>query len=144
MLSASLNKTLLPSFFPIRTIRTAGTRNSSVCPPAYPSHHERTLLPQNYISLLQLHGLLFPISSKGSFLYTYQALYYTSRGALAGTRNSSMGAPWRIDPTTHRTMSERSHHGHCSYGIQHLLFTNYSLRHYLVRMHVECSPYRDQ
>ena len=33
---------------------------------------------------------------------TYHGLCYTSRGALAGTRNSSMG------PTTHRTMSERS------------------------------------
>ena len=32
----------------------------------------------------------------------YHSLCYTSRGALAGTRNSSMG------PTTHRTMSERS------------------------------------
>ena len=36
---------------------------------------------------------------------------YTSQGALAGTRNSSMGQPWRIDPTTHRTMSEHSYHG---------------------------------
>ena len=39
---------------------------------------------------------------------TYHGLCYTSRGALAGTRNSSMGPPWRIDPTTRRTMSERS------------------------------------
>ena len=38
---------------------------------------------------------------------TYHGLCYTSRGALAGTRNSSMGPSWRIDPTTHRTMSER-------------------------------------
>ena len=45
-----------------------------------PSHHERTLLPRSYISLL-------------------------------GTRNSLMGLPWRIDPMTHRTMSERSYHG---------------------------------
>ena len=37
---------------------------------------------------------------------TYHGLCYTSRGALAGTRNSPMGPPWRIDPTTHRTMSE--------------------------------------
>ena len=42
------------------------------------------------------HGLLFPISSKGSFICirqddTYHGLCYTSRGALAGTRNSSMG-----------------------------------------------------
>ena len=41
---------------------------------------------------------------------TYHCLCYTSRGALAGTRNSSMGPPWRIDPTTHRTVSERSCH----------------------------------
>ena len=34
----------------------------------------------------------------------YHGLCYTSRGALAGTRNSS------IDPTTHRTMNERSYH----------------------------------
>ena len=38
--------------------------------------------------------------------HTYHGLCYTSRGALAGTRNSS--TPRRIDPTTHRTMSERS------------------------------------
>ena len=62
------------------------------------------------------HGLLFPVSSKGS-LYasshrhnTYHSLCYTSHGALAGTRNSSMGPPWRIDPMTHRTMSEHSYH----------------------------------
>ena len=38
---------------------------------------------------------------------TYHGICYTSCGALAGTRNSSL----RIDPTTHRTMSERSYHG---------------------------------
>ena len=45
-------------------------------------------------------GLLFPINSKGSFFYapsyrqdsTYHGLCYTSHGALAGTRNSSMGS----------------------------------------------------
>ena len=42
---------------------------------------------------------------------TYHGLCYTSRGALAGTRNSSMGPPWRIDPTTHHTMSECPYHG---------------------------------
>ena len=42
---------------------------------------------------------------------TYHGLCYTSRGTLVGTRNSSMGPPWRIDPMTHRTMSERSYHG---------------------------------
>ena len=35
-------------------------------------------------------------------------LCYTSHGALAGTRNSWMGPPWRIDPTTNRIMSGRS------------------------------------
>ena len=42
---------------------------------------------------------------------TYHSLWYTSRGTLAGTRNSSMGPQWMIDPTTQRTMSERSYHG---------------------------------
>ena len=44
------------------------------------------------------HGLLFSIDSKGSFICTshrqdntYHGLCYTSHGALAGTRNSSMG-----------------------------------------------------
>ena len=35
-------------------------------------------------NLLQLHGLLFPVSSKGSVLV--HVLCYSSRGALAGTR----------------------------------------------------------
>ena len=45
------------------------------------------------------HGLLFQNSSKGSYMHhpidriTYHGLCYTSRGALVGTRNSSMGAP---------------------------------------------------
>ena len=49
---------------------------------------------------------------------TYHGLCYTSRGALAGTRNSSMGPLWRIDPTTHRTMSERSYNGATSRSIE--------------------------
>ena len=46
------------------------------------------------------HGLLFPINSIGSYICTipetgctYHGLCYTSRGTLAGTRNSSMGSP---------------------------------------------------
>ena len=39
---------------------------------------------------------------------TYHGLFFTGRGALAGTKNSLTSPPWRIDPTTHRTMSERS------------------------------------
>ena len=42
---------------------------------------------------------------------TYYSLCYTSRGTLAGTRNSSMGPPWRTDPTTNRIMSNHSYHG---------------------------------
>ena len=46
------------------------------------------------------HRLLLSINSKGSFYAsfhrqdnTYHGLCYPSRGALAGTRNSSMGPP---------------------------------------------------
>ena len=43
------------------------------------------------------HGLLFLICHPGF-------------GALARTRNSLVGPPWRIDPTTHRFKSDRSYH----------------------------------
>ena len=67
---------------------------------------------------LLTHGLLFLISSKGSFIcitptdrITHTtAVCYTSRGTLAGTRNSSMGLPRWIDPTTHRAISDHSYH----------------------------------
>ena len=39
------------------------------------------------------HRILFPINSKGSFICTIPQTGYTSRGAPAGTRNSSMGSP---------------------------------------------------
>ena len=43
---------------------------------------------------------------------TYHGLCYTSRGALAGTRNSSMGPPHEESiRSPHRAMSERSYHG---------------------------------
>ena len=38
-------------------------------------------------------GLLFPISSKGSFICTYHDLCYTSGETPAERRNSSMGPP---------------------------------------------------
>ena len=49
------------------------------------------------------HGLIFKIIAARVLLYasynrqdnTYHGLCYTSRGALAGTRNSSMGEKWR-------------------------------------------------
>ena len=62
-------------------------------------------------------GYSLSISSKGYFYApphrqdsTYHGLCYTSRGALAGMRNSSMGLPKRIYLTTHHTISERFHH----------------------------------
>ena len=50
----------------------------------------------------------FPISSMGYFLYTLSHRHYSSYLGL--WYNSSMGPSWRIDPTTHRTMSERSYY----------------------------------
>ena len=38
----------------------------------------------------------------------HNTVCYTSCGALAWTRNSSMGQPWRIDQTTHCTTSRHS------------------------------------
>ena len=70
-------------------------------------------------NLLLTHRLLFPINSKG-FLYapshrqdsTYHSLCYTSRGALAGMRNSSMGSTheesirWPIAPWANALTTE--------------------------------------
>ena len=72
-------------------------------------------------NLLSPHRLL----AAGVLLYapchrqdnTYHSLCYTSRGALAGTKNSSMGPPWRINPTTHHTMSKRSYHRATSHSL---------------------------
>ena len=84
------------------------------------------------------HGLLFPINSKDS---TYHGLCYTSRGALARTRNSWMGPLWRIDPTTHRTMSERSYHGATSRSRWYRSVTNSYFKkgdHYVVSVITMC------
>ena len=106
-----------------------------------PLHHERTLLPQSYISHLKscevtwsqnrgdnilmscvlysladwyiVHYVLSAVNfsfTRNTLSETHQSetshsLCHTSCGALAGTRNSSMGPPWRIDLTTHCTMS---------------------------------------
>ena len=58
---------------------------------------------------------------------TYYGLCYTSRRELAGTRNSSMGPPWRIDVTIHRTMSEHSCHGATSRSPHNQLVHNSAL-----------------
>ena len=40
---------------------------------------------------------------------TYQRLCYASCIALTGMRNSTMGSPWDLDLTTHRTMSRTAY-----------------------------------
>ena len=55
----------------------------------------------------------FSKCSKCSFICTFptdRIAHTTAFVTPAWTRNSSMGSHWRIDPTTHRTMSERSYH----------------------------------
>ena len=76
---------------------------------------------------LPQHGLLFSINSKGSFIShrqdnTYHGLCYTSHGALAGTRNSSMG------PHTHT-------HTHIYIYIYNL-FLSFIFYYYFFNIHV--------
>ena len=61
-----------------------------------------------YSSWLTARVLLYASSHRQD--YTYHTFCYISHGALAKLINSSMGPPWRIDPTTHRTMNGRSYH----------------------------------
>ena len=56
-----------------------------------------------------LNGVLFPISSKGYFIWAHPAERIPH--TMAETVNSPLGPPWRIDPTTHRTMSDWSYLG---------------------------------
>ena len=61
--------------------------------------------------------LLFLISSNGSFICTnpmdstHNGLCYTSRGALAGTRNSSMCPPWHDRPDYPSHHEQTLYHG---------------------------------
>ena len=72
-------------------------------------HMEKDHLDSERGYPLPPHGLLFPISSKGFYMHhptdriTHTTIFVTRRGALAETRNSSMGPPRRIDLMTHRT-----------------------------------------
>ena len=59
---------------------------------------------------------------------TYHSLCYTIRGALVGMRNSSNDPPWMIDPTTHRTTSDRSHHGATSRSTAQWVHDEWSIR----------------
>ena len=66
------------------------------------SDSERKMFCYLYMSYsfqLAARGLLYASSHRQG--HTYHSLCYTSRGALAGTRNSSKGPPWRTDLTTH-------------------------------------------
>ena len=47
----------------------------------------------------------------------YHSLCYTSHGALAGTRYSSISPLWRIDPTIHHILSKRSYYGATSHSL---------------------------
>ena len=77
--------------------------------------------PQN--PLPRLHGLFFPKIYRGLFyvqIHTDWIAHTTAFvTALAGTKNSSMSPPWRVDLMTHRTMSERSYHGATSDSLKH-------------------------
>ena len=79
------------------------------------SHHERTLLPWSYISLWLEQEIAQWVHHEGSIRRPIapwaNAPTMELHLALTGTRNSSMGPPWRIDPTTNRTMSERCYDG---------------------------------
>ena len=60
--------------------------------------------------LLTLHGVLFPISSKGSFICIILQTGYPQTGyfsgTLAGSRNSSMDPPQGISSTTRMSGKE--------------------------------------
>ena len=63
---------------------------------------------------------------------TYHSLCYTSHGALAGMRNSSIGPPWGINLMTHHTMSE------CSTTELHLILTRSWLSPYITVTCMAC------
>ena len=66
-----------------------------------------------YSLRLAARGLLYAPSDRQDS--TYHSLCYTSRGALGGTRNSSMGPPHE-GSMTHCTMNERSYHRDTSHS----------------------------
>ena len=73
-----------------------------------PSHHERMLLPQSYISLPRNSSM---VHHEGSIQWPIApwANALTTELHLAPKKLFN-GPPWRIDPMTHRTMSECSYH----------------------------------
>ena len=85
-----------------------------------PCHH------MSYSFRLAARVLLYASSHRQD--NTYHSLCYTRHEALAGMRNSSMGPPWRIDPTTHHVMSERSYHRATSRSIDGNVSTRNELK----------------
>ena len=65
------------------------------------------------------HGLVSPISSKVSFIciipqtgwHIPRLLLHQSWSTGWNEKQLNGSTPWRIDPTTHRTMNERSYRG---------------------------------
>ena len=110
MLIGSLNKTF-PSFLPVLWGAVASSSEGGKEIFCLTIHSKQMFLQlygvghmvkdvsvsQRGNLLLPLHGQLFPISSKGSFIstipHTGQHILQTSYGALTGTRNGSMVSP---------------------------------------------------
>ena len=73
---------------------------------------------------LSVHGLLFPINSKGSFICI---IPHTGLHIPRPLLHQSWSTGWNekllngSDPTTHRTMSERSYHGATSHSYNSLM-----------------------
>ena len=69
-------------------------------------HYGKKDLLKRGSPLLPPHGVLLPISSKGSFICTipqdstYYGFWYTSRGALAGTRKKQKKKRYQVQPKT--------------------------------------------
>ena len=83
------------------------------------AREESRFCHMSYSFRLAARVLLYASSHRQDI--TFHGVCYTSRGALDKKRNSLIGPPGRIDPTTHRTMSERSYHRvascSCSYMV---------------------------
>ena len=110
VLSASLNKTFLSLILKTERELTASRAvyNRSALILYHNGRNEGNGVFNDALNTFYLDILYAPSHRHDS---TYLGLCYTSRGSLAGIRNRSMRPTWGIDPTTHRTMSERSYHG---------------------------------
>ena len=111
MLSASLNKTFLSLSPDPTTNRTMSGRSNHVA--TYRSINTQCCNGRKERNVL--------------FNDALNTFYLRLYGALAGTRNSSMRPPSRIDPTTHRTTSERSYHALTNVEME-IFFTRASIR----------------